>query len=161
VAHVAHLAGLVDINIQEGAARAQGERRLRPPFEVALDERPQRKIGDHIPVVAEDNLVIPKQVLDVLQAPRRVEEDRLMAENDRHAAPRPFGKGLGVSFGAMVGVDDEAGDSRSEEVVHRVGDDGPSGQRKKRLRHLLGERPEPCPETRPENERRTESPLFQ
>ena len=148
VPQIADLARLVDAHVQGGplllrtsvaSGRSRSWRRT---------EALQRKIGDHVAVVAEDCLIPGQEVFDVLQPSGRIEEDRLVAKRDGHAAPQAVREIFPVHVRAVVRVDDEAIDAGRQKMVHHVGDNGAAAQGKERLRAMLGQRPEPGAQTR-------------
>ena len=80
-------------DVRDGSPAPQGEGDLLFPCRMGRQEPPEGKIGEDVAVVDEDRLVLIEQVLDVLQPPGGVEEDRFMAEEDRPSPPAPLGKG--------------------------------------------------------------------
>ena len=121
---------------------------------MGLQEPPEGKIGEDIAIVDEEGFIFLKKVLDVLQPPGRIEEDRLVAEENRPPPPALLGKGPVIGSGAVVGVDDEPLDADREAVVHRKGDQGAAADRQKRLGAVLRQGAEARPQPRPEDKGR-------
>ena len=127
---------------------------------MGLKESPERKVGYDVAIVDEERFVFIEQVLDVLEPPRGVEEDGLMAKEDRPSPPAPFGKRPVVRLWAVVGVDDEPLDPDREAVVHREGDERTAADRQERLGALFGQGPEAGSQPRSEDEGRPDHKHF-
>ena len=79
-----------------------------------------------------------------------------MPEDDGNMPPPGIGKGFPVRLRPMMGVHDEPLDACPDEMVHGIGDDGPSVQRKKRFGQVFRQRPQPRSQSRAEDECRFE-----
>jgi hypothetical protein len=121
----------------EWGAASQGKRYLRPFLLMDLQEPLQGKIGHHIPVVAEDGLVLVQEIFNIFQSPCCVQKDWFMAKDEGHTAPSPVRKFFRVDFRQMMGVHDETIHAIVQEMIHCIGDDGTSSDLQERLRTSL------------------------
>ena len=138
-AHVADIAPGVDVDVQRLPRRSQGEGDLRPAAPVRLEEGGEGEVGQDVAVVHDETRIPGQQVRDVFQAAARVEQDRLMSEDDGTPPPGPVREGPVVRPGQVVGVDDESLDARGGEMVHGVCDERPPADGQQRLGAAIGQ----------------------
>jgi hypothetical protein len=75
---------------------------------MGLQKPMQGKISHHIPIVAEDSLVLAQEIFNVFQSACCVQKDWFMAKDDRHTVPMPIRKFFRVDFRTMMSIDDKS-----------------------------------------------------
>jgi hypothetical protein len=161
VPKIADFTPLADADIQKRAAAAKSKGHLRSHFLMGFTEPLQGKIGDHVPVVAEDGLVLFQEVFNAFQPPCRVQKDGFMTKGDGDAPPFPVWKSFRINLRAMMGIHDETIHAGVTEMIHYVGDDGTPSNLQERLRTPLGQRAKPRPQAGSQDEGGLESPSLQ
>jgi hypothetical protein len=161
VPKIADFTPLADAYIQKRAAAAESKGHLRSHFLMGFTEPLQGKIGHHVPVVAEDGLVLFQEIFNVFQPSRRVQKDGFMAKGDGYAPPFPVWKSFRINFRAVMGIHDETIHAGVTEMIHCVSNDGTSSNLQERLRTPLGQRAKPGPQAGAQDEGGLESPTFQ
>jgi hypothetical protein len=108
---------------------------------VPLQQRRQRQTADDIAVVNNDPVVLGNQVFNILDAACRIQQDRFMAECYWNAPPAAFRENLGVSCGAVMGIDDKTLHAGNLQMLHRIRDNRPAADGQQRLGRVVGKRP--------------------
>jgi hypothetical protein len=158
VPEIADFPLLADAHIQKRTVAAKSKGYLRPHFIMGLTESLQGKVGHHVPVVAEEGLVLLQEVFNVFQSSRRVQKDGFVAKGDGHAPPLPVWKPFRINPRAVMGIHDETVHAGVTEMIHYVSDDGTPSNLQERLRTMLGQRAKPRPQAGAQDEGSLESP---
>ena len=160
VPEITDFTALIDVYVQKRAAASKGQRHLRPHFLMGFQEPLQGKVGHHVPVIAEDGLVLIQEIFNVFQSPCRVQKDGFMAKGDGHAPPLPVWKFFRINLRTVVRIHDETIHADATEMIHCVSDDRTSSDLQERLRTPLRQRAQPHPQAGAQDEGGLESPSL-
>ncbi len=84
---ITDLTRLIDVYIEKRTAAPESKRDFRSVLFMNFQEFLQRKIGYHIPIVAEDGFFLSQKIFNVFQSTCCVQKDGFMAKENGYTAP--------------------------------------------------------------------------